>query len=99
MKAKKGTLDSLDKKIDRLGLRVYDIEERFATKDDLKKYATKDDIINFRDEILGEIRDMRDHFCLNNPGLLGYFCQINLKNFGFPRFVWLHQDQIKLIRD
>ena len=69
LKIKKATLDSLDKKIDQLGLRVFGIEkrfatkkdlERFATKDDLKKYATKDDIINFKDEILGEIRDMRD---------------------------------------
>lgn len=40
------------------------LKETFATKDDLKqelkKYATKDDLVTFKDEILKEIKGMRD---------------------------------------
>ena len=43
IKSKKVTLDSLDKKIAVLA----------------SKMATKDDIIDFKNELLGEIRDMR----------------------------------------
>lgn len=44
----------------------------FATKDDLKEFAKKDDLVNFKDEILKEIRDMR----ADNILLTGYKDQI-----------------------
>lgn len=54
----------------------------FATKDDLKKYANKNDIIEFKDIILKEIRDMRDEVVL----VIGYKDQIED-----------HEDRIELL--
>lgn len=47
-------------------------DENVATKDDLKGFATKDELVSFKDEILHEIKAMRDE----NTLLTGYKDQI-----------------------
>jgi len=48
------------------------LKEVFATKDDLMRYALKEDLIKFKDEILHEIRSMRQELIV----IIGYKDQI-----------------------
>lgn len=46
--------------------------ERFADKNDLKRFALKDDLVSFKDEILGEIKSLREEVTI----VTGYKNQI-----------------------
>ena len=48
------------------------LREVFATKEDLNRYALKEDLVNFKDEILYEIRSMRQELVV----IIGYKDQI-----------------------
>lgn len=58
-----------------------DALKRLATKDDLKTYATKSDMISFKDEILHEIKGLREEVTL----VIGYKDQIEDIDFRVER--------------
>jgi hypothetical protein len=43
---------------------ISKLEEKFATKDDLKAFATKIDLVDFKDAILHEIKGLREDVTL-----------------------------------
>jgi len=56
-------------------------DKKFATKDDLKMYATKNDMIDFKDEILHEIKSMREEVAI----VTGYKDQIENHDYRIER--------------
>jgi hypothetical protein len=60
---------------------VSKLEKKFATKDDLKKYASKEDMVNFKDEILHEIKGLREEISI----VIGYKDEIEDHDYRIER--------------